>query len=333
MNFKRLAVITLSSQILSVTVALIVAMHDFGVWALVALQVSQSFFNTFLLIISNRYIPSLHFSFHSFKEQFTFGAPLLGANLLNVINTSVYTAIIGKVYPISLTGYFTQSLKLQTVPTNITAAVIDKVAFTMLSKQNDNLKIIEMGRKINSTILNIVIPIFCYVILCSKEIFVFVLGEKWINASWIFGILSFALIPTSIKIISRNLLKSGGFTKMIFKMEVIITIISFVLFSVALLISFKSILFSIVLSSVLSSCVVTYFVSKAYNYNVLDQVKVYLYPLLISLAAICMIKLIVFKLDYYDDFFNFYILLAYSGFVILGYMKFELFNFKYVFKK
>lgn len=60
--FKQLAYISIISYVVSAIIAIVLAYQGLGVWALVAQQVLISVIKSFLLIIFNRFVPSLFFS-------------------------------------------------------------------------------------------------------------------------------------------------------------------------------------------------------------------------------------------------------------------------------
>ena len=72
-DFKTQTKITLMSSLSSGVVGITMAFLDFGVWALVAQQLTAQSLNSILLWFYNKWIPSLHFSTKSFHELFGFG--------------------------------------------------------------------------------------------------------------------------------------------------------------------------------------------------------------------------------------------------------------------
>lgn len=60
--FKQLAYISIISYFVSAIIAIVLPYQGLGVWALVAQQVLISVIKSFLLIIFNRFVPSLFFS-------------------------------------------------------------------------------------------------------------------------------------------------------------------------------------------------------------------------------------------------------------------------------
>lgn len=298
-RYKILAIITLTSQIFSVMIAIYMAKKGAGVLSLVALQVIPSFFNTLLLMGVNKYIPNIQFSKKSFKEQFNFGMPLLFSNILYVINNNIINSLIGKLFTPIQTGYYTQSSKLQNIPSGILDTVLDKVGFTILSKEADisNMKMLSI--KMNKYIYLIVFPIFFFIIMNSKTIFLFVLGEKWIDATWIFAILSYALIPITIKIVGRNIIKSCGKTKLILRMEIVNTFIGIAILSITASISIKAIIIGILITSILVAITCLYYVSKALHYPIKEQLSAFIIPLVISLVGLILKNLILYKYNLY----------------------------------
>lgn len=63
------------------------------------------------------------------------------------------------------------------------------------------------------TVITIIFIIF------AKTIINVVLGNEWVADAWMFQILSLVILPFGIQILSRNILKAGGDTRLIFKIE------------------------------------------------------------------------------------------------------------------
>jgi O-antigen/teichoic acid export membrane protein len=97
-------------------IGIAMAVADFGVWSLVAQQVSNSFFQTVFLWFFNPWRPSLFFSFQSLQEMFGFGSRLLASGLLNQIFDSLYYVVIGRMFSAAALGFFTCAMALAELP-------------------------------------------------------------------------------------------------------------------------------------------------------------------------------------------------------------------------
>lgn len=287
-KFKKLAIISLTSQTIASIIAIILSYKGMGVWSLVWMQICQSLFNSILCFCVNHFIPALKFSLSSFKWQFSFGSFLLLSNFLQVVNLNIYSSIIGKFFP-KMTGFYYQSNRIQSIPIGILSAIIDKATFPVLSRVEDQREMKEIAIYTSKYVYMFSFPLFILLIITAPSLIRIVLGQQWIEASWIFAILCIAGIPMTLRVVGRNILKSRGNTAAIFKMELINTIIGLLIISITIFISFSCMIWGFVISSIIAAYLALYYVSKTLNYSVLEQLKIAFPFLLIS--GICFLVL------------------------------------------
>lgn len=106
-NFKAIAKATLTSNLISGIIGIILAYHGVGVWALVCQNIIACVLNVIILWIISKWRPLLIFSRESFKDLFNYGSKILGAGLLNTLYQNINTLCIGKFYTPSDLGYYT----------------------------------------------------------------------------------------------------------------------------------------------------------------------------------------------------------------------------------
>lgn len=316
LKFRTQSIITVTSQVLTISISIFLAKLGYGVWSLIALQLLHFLFSAIMLSIVNKYRLKIEFSKKSFKEQFAFGGPLLLSNILFIINNNIYSSIIGKYYNAKDAGYFYQSNKLQNTPVGIVTAVIDKVGFTMLSKSQNVKDMIRTGHVLYKYIYLIAIPIFVYVIEVAEELFVFIFGNKWLISAPIFKILCYAIIPLIIKTLNRNLLKSSGQTKSILTLEVIITVVGILLLIYVVDKNLHWIAYSLVLNSLIIAIVSAFFVRVKLEYDLYSQFKIIIYPLVFSIVSLFIVKQLITHLSGSYIFLESLKLLLYVSFIL-----------------
>jgi O-antigen/teichoic acid export membrane protein len=98
MDFKSIAKVNLISTAISGLIGVIMAFSKFGVWSLVAQQVTFHFFRMIAYQLVVKWRPKLLFSFSVIREFWGFTLPILGTALLNVVFYNLYVFILGKQY-------------------------------------------------------------------------------------------------------------------------------------------------------------------------------------------------------------------------------------------
>ncbi len=224
-KYKTLSLITISSNAIAITIAIILALKGFGVWSLVYMQISEMSITTLLYIISNKYFPSFRFSSKAFKEQFNFGISLFGATALKTISDNIQSNIIAKIMPLNITGCYVQAQRIQHVPNLILMSVLDKVMFPQLSIIKNTSILQNKFFQTNKWVSFLSISLSLYLCITAQDIIPFILTKKWELAGEILSILILIMIPDSIKICCRNMLKSLGHSKLILKNELILSVL------------------------------------------------------------------------------------------------------------
>ena len=98
MIFKKFFLATLLGTLVSAVVGITMAYAGFGVWALVAQYLTNTFVDTIILGMSLGWIPSFTIDFRRLKGLLNYGWKLLGASLLTNGFVELRALIIGKVY-------------------------------------------------------------------------------------------------------------------------------------------------------------------------------------------------------------------------------------------
>ena len=98
MMFKKLFFSSLGAIIISGTVGIATAYLGWGVWALVAQQLTNQLAVTLILWFTVKWRPKLLFSIEKVKVLFSFGWKLLASSLINTLYMEIRSLIIGKIY-------------------------------------------------------------------------------------------------------------------------------------------------------------------------------------------------------------------------------------------
>ena len=143
MDFKTLTKVSFIENALSGVVGVTLAVMGFGVWSLVAQQVSASIIRTLLLWVLNSWRPALVFSFGSLRRLFGFGSRMLASGLLEQIFSNSFHLVIGKLFSAADLGYFTRARTFQEIPTNTLSGLVSRVVFPVFSSIQDDSVAIE----------------------------------------------------------------------------------------------------------------------------------------------------------------------------------------------
>lgn len=304
LKFKKISIVNLTSATISVGVTIYLAYNGWGVWALVAQQLLMSFFNTVLFWIVAGWMPSFIFSYQSFKELFSFGGFILLSNLLNTLGNNIQGILIGKFFSSHTMGLYSQARKLEEVASTSLSNVVDQVSFPVLAEvKNDKTRLINVLRKLITSIAFFSFPIMLLLIAIAKPVIVLLYSSKWIECVPYFQILCVAGIAISLQNINYYAVAAIGKSKKLFFWTVIKRIISLGLIVIGFFIyGIWGLLGGMVLAAYIMYAINAVLVSVNVGYKFTSQVK--------DLMPILIISLISFALTILSTYINLSSLLA-----------------------
>jgi O-antigen/teichoic acid export membrane protein len=221
-DFKTQTKISLTSIVVSGGIGILLAFKGFGVWALCLQTILNSLFQLLLLSVYVHWKPLLLFSRQSFHEMFNFGSKILGASIISVIYSNLYTIVIGKRFASETLGYYSRADQFDKFPSNNIAAIISGVSLPVLSKiQDDKDKLLFAYRKVIKYSSFIIFPLMLGLFAISKPFVMVALTEKWIGVVPIMQILCLGYMIDHLSVLNLNLLYVEGRTDLVLKLEII----------------------------------------------------------------------------------------------------------------
>lgn len=183
LSFKKLAIITISSNIISVVFAVICAYGGLGVWSLVIKNIVLQCSLCLLYWFNGNWKMNFKFSFKSFKVLFKYGSLVGLSNLVESIFANVESFVIGRCYTAKTLGYYSQAKSLGQIPIYSISMVVNQVLFPVLSKlQDQNSALVHSTRKSLIAITYIAFPLITLLCILSKPVIILLYSEKWAPA-------------------------------------------------------------------------------------------------------------------------------------------------------
>ncbi|WP_414575877.1 MOP flippase family protein [Anabaena sp. CCY 9402-a] len=189
--FKSLAKRTLIGVLIGGIVGVTMAFRGFGVWSLVAQQITSSLVQVLVLWKVSDWRPGLRFSQRHFKELFSFGINVLGMNIFNFFNRRSDDFLIGYFLGSVALGYYTVAYRLLLVLTELLTSIIARVSlptFARLQEEPERLRnALYQAIKLTSLIT---FPGFFGMVILAPEIVRVVFGEQWLQSIPVMQILN-----------------------------------------------------------------------------------------------------------------------------------------------
>ena len=148
MLFKRFFFSTLGGTIFSAFLGIGLAYAGFGVWAIVAQQLSNTTIDTLILWLTVKWRPKKMFSWKRLKSLLSFGWKMLVSSLLDTVYNNIRSLIIGRMYSSSDLAYYNQGKQFpHTIVDNIDSSIDSVLLPSMSSAQDDSVRVKVMARR------------------------------------------------------------------------------------------------------------------------------------------------------------------------------------------
>ena len=281
-DFRTLAKTSLIAVIISGGIGVCLAWLGYGVWALIAQSLGNTFLNMMLLWWFVAWGPQRTFSMVAFRKLFTFGSRLLLGGLLHTVYLNLYTLVIGRFFNPMQVGYFNRSQTLAVFPaTNLTEIVNRTMYPALCTLQHDEEALIRTFFNYLRSTLFIVFPLMIGLAIMSETLIEFLLSEKWLPAAPFMSILCIAYMWYPIMVFNWQLLNVKGRSDLSLKAEIIKKIGAFTILFVSIPWGMNTICWGLLAYSLFDLFTISFFVGRIYPFDLRKEI-VELLPIGIS---------------------------------------------------
>lgn len=285
LDFKTQAQASLSAVIISGAIAVYLAYHKYGVWALVSQSIINNFLNTLFLAIRTRWIPELVFSKQSFKKLFSFGSKLMISGLLHTIYLNLYSLVIGRFYSASNVGFYNRSYTIAQYPSSNIVSVISRAIYPIqCAEQDDTEKLSNSFHKYLRMECYIIFPLMIGLAALSEPLIHILLTEKWLPAAPLLAILSIAYMWYPVMVLNNQILNVKGRSDYFLQAEIIKKIIAFAILFITLPFGMKILCLGVILYNIIDMAIIIFYAKKVIKTSYFKQVKE-LFPIFILSAT------------------------------------------------
>ncbi|MCR5136739.1 MAG: lipopolysaccharide biosynthesis protein [Oscillospiraceae bacterium] len=222
MQFKRFFFATLGGTVFSGTLSIAMVYLGFGIWSLVALQLSGFLVNTLILWFTVGWRPKRIFSAERLKGLFSYGWKLLAASFIDTVYTQIYSLIIGRRYPKEQLGQFDKGKNWPEQVTTSINASLDSVLLPVLAeKQDEKTAVREMTRRAIKTSSYLMMPVMAGLAACASPLVHLLLEEKWMPCVPYLQIFCAVYAFYPLHTANLNAIKAMGHSDIFLKLEIL----------------------------------------------------------------------------------------------------------------
>lgn len=221
-RFALLSKIVFSASLISGVVAVVMALLGCGIWSLVAQRLLMMGIKAVAFWWIRRWRTSAKGGIKYLRDMAPFSLRLLATDLITAIYNNVAQLFIGKMYSTSQLGFYSQAQKLKDLPVTSAVQAVQGVTYPALSKLGEDKTMFSDGFLRIMRLLSLVIfPLMLGFVAIAPEMFMLLLGEKWMATVPYFEILALSGLFYPLSAVAYNILKVKSDGRVILRLEIV----------------------------------------------------------------------------------------------------------------
>lgn len=273
-DFKTKTKASIVSAVLSGIVGIAMAYMGYGVWALVAQQLSKQAVYTVALWILNRWMPNFHFSIESFKYMWGFGWKLLVSGLLDRLWAQMYQVVVGKFYNAATLGQYTRGREYANIFSSNITSIVQRVTYPVLAEvQDEKERMVAAYRKVIK--ITMFVTAICMISLgaVAEPLIYCLIGEKWYQAATFLPLICISMSLYPLHAINLNMLQVQGRSDIFLYLEIIKKIIAIGPLCIGIFFDIYWMLVASIVTGVICFFLNSYYTGKKLGYSSWKQLK------------------------------------------------------------
>lgn len=290
LQFKRFFFATLGGTLLSAAVGIVMVFCGFGVWAIVAQQLTNVTVNTTILWLTVGWRPKRMFSFERLKGLLGYGWKLLVSGLLDTVYNKLREIMIAVFYTDADLAYYNRGMTYPNLLVENINASIDSVLLPVLSAEQDHKEQVRnMTRRAIRISTYVMMPMMMGLAVCAEPLIRLLLTDKWLPCVPYLRIFCFSYAFYPLHTANLNAIKAMGRSDLFLKLEIIKKVFGVIILLVTLqygvYVMALSLLFTSVMSQLINSWPNAKLLDYAYGHQLMDMLPAILLSLVMGAAV------------------------------------------------
>src|SRR5688572_23887625 len=211
MKYTRLAIIQVTTNILSLAIAIVLAVWGAGYWALVAREGLKSVFHAIGAWLMMPWVPGRPSLKTKVTSMLSFGGDLTAFNLVYFVSSNLDKILIGRVLGAAALGVYRQGSQLARMPVAQLVYPVNNVAQSLLSRlQGDPEKYRRSYAKLVTALCAVMMPLMLFLAVFAEETVLVAFGEEWLGGASILRILALASFIDPVAATSGSVMLTCG---------------------------------------------------------------------------------------------------------------------------
>ncbi|HPY53855.1 MAG TPA: lipopolysaccharide biosynthesis protein [Treponemataceae bacterium] len=292
MQFKRFFYSSLGGVFGSGLLGIVLAFKNFGVWALVAQQLSNTIFIFIILFITLDWKPRLLFSLRKVKALFSFGWKLLLSSLIDTGFNNIYGLIIGKRFSSETLGFYTRGQQFpQVIASNLDGSIQSVLLPTYSAKNDDVEAVKKIARQSISTSAFFLVPAMFGLAAIAKPLVTLILTEKWLPSVPFLQLACIFYSWRTLQTTNLTAINALGYSNIYLRLEIIKKTVSLIALCITVPLGIMAMAIGEVFTSFLCTIINASPNKKLMNYSYLEQIKDMLPSYILSILMFALVLL------------------------------------------
>lgn len=268
MLFKRFFWSTLFGTLLSGVVGLVMAYRGFGVYALVAQNLTNLIVGTVVLWFTVEWRPNCVFSISRLKALFSYGWKLLIQNIIVNVYSSLRSLTIGKVYTTEDLAFYTKGSQYPNlIATNVDTALNSVLFPAVANEQSDITKVKAMTRRTTRLSSFVMAPILIGFVAVAESFLGFLLTDKWLPAAPYLRIICIVLLFLPAQTAMLQAIKAVGRSDVVLKIDIPVRVFAILILVASVPFGVIFVALSEVVTTVFGTCLYMRAAKKVIGYT------------------------------------------------------------------
>lgn len=290
--FKVIALRSLLATIISGALGITMAFAGYGVWSLVALNITAELVSLIVIWGTVDWRPRWQFSFRHFRDLYSFGIYLLAFKFVNFFDKRSDNLLIGYFLGEVALGYYAIAYRILEVMTQLLVNTINKVALPTFSRlQTEPERFRQLFYKTTQFTSLVAFPTYLGVVVFAPESIATLFGKQWIPATGAMQILALEGIVLSVSIFHKSVFVSMGKPSWNLKVVLLNATLNFIACLIAVRWGIIAVAIAYVTSSYLVFPVSQWAVNKLIRIEIITYLKQFITPLISSIIMLAFILL------------------------------------------
>ena len=273
-DFKTKTKASLISAAVSGVIGIAMAFTGFGVWSLVAQQLSKQLLYSLCLWIINKWWPKLKFNIDSFKYMWGFGWKLLLSGIIDRLWGQLYQTVVGKCYSPATLGQYSRSKEYASIFSSNLTSIVQRVSYPVLSQVQDNRdRMVSAYRRVIKTTMFVTAVCMISMGAVSEPLIYCLIGPQWHEAATYLPFICISMSLYPLHAINLNMLQVQNRTDIFLYLEIIKKIIAIGPICLGIFIDIYWMLMGSIVTGVIAFFLNSYYTGRSLNYSSWMQLK------------------------------------------------------------